>query len=163
VQRRNLLVRHYRATPPQLQTRTFLPQTGQQAAAHQDPIRPLRQRYLNRAHPPTLPCQTLVADGRVGFLFGTGVFQSFLREYYRRGDNDPSALTAAETIGVPSLFVGGTDDPVLAFTKTTRAREVAIGPYRQVMLDGAGHWIQQERPNEITAELLTFLSEVPWT
>jgi diacylglycerol kinase family enzyme len=49
--------------------------------------------------PPVIACQTLVADGRVGFLFGTGVFQSFLREYYRRGNNDPSAITAAETIG----------------------------------------------------------------
>lgn len=39
-------------------------------------------------------------QGRVGFLFGTGVFQSFLREYYRRGDDDPSAATAVETIGV---------------------------------------------------------------
>ncbi len=42
---------------------------------------------------------TLRADGRVGFLFGTGVFASFLREYYKRGNNDPSAVTAAETIG----------------------------------------------------------------
>lgn len=37
---------------------------------------------------------------RVGFLFGTGVFASFLQEYYRRGKDDPSALVAAETIGV---------------------------------------------------------------
>jgi pimeloyl-ACP methyl ester carboxylesterase len=52
---------------------------------------------------------------------------------------------------------------VLAFTKTDRAREVAVGPYRQVMLDGAGHWIQQERPEEINAELLAFLAEVTWS
>ena len=31
------------------------------------------------------------------------------------------------------------------------------------MLDGAGHWIQQERPDEINAELVGFLSEVRWT
>jgi len=94
---------------------------------------------------------------RTGFTGALNWYRNYERNWHI------TAHPAAETIGVPSLFVGGTDDPVLAFTKTTRAREVAIGPYRQVMLDGAGHWIQQERPNEITAELLTFLSEVPWT
>jgi diacylglycerol kinase (ATP) len=49
--------------------------------------------------PASIECNTLIADGRVGFLFGTGVFQSFLREYYKRGNDDPSAVTAAETIG----------------------------------------------------------------
>lgn len=49
---------------------------------------------------PTALRSTLRADGRIGFLFGTGVFQSFLREYYRRGKDDPSAVTAAETIAV---------------------------------------------------------------
>ena len=73
------------------------------------------------------------------------------------------ATPAAETISVPALFVGGTDDPVLNFTRIDRAGEVATGPYRQVMLDGAGHWIQQERPDEINAELLGFLSQVRWT
>ncbi len=54
----------------------------------------------NGATPTTSTRATLRADGRVGFLFGTGVFASFLREYYKRGNNDPSAVTAAETIGV---------------------------------------------------------------
>jgi len=60
----------------------------------------LLARTLDGAVPPTALRSTLRADGRVGFLFGTGVFQSFLREYYRRGKDDPSAVTAAETIGV---------------------------------------------------------------
>jgi pimeloyl-ACP methyl ester carboxylesterase len=94
---------------------------------------------------------------RTGFTGALNWYRNYERNW------DITAHPAAETIGVPSLFVGGTDDPVLAFTKTTRAREVAIGPYRQIMLDGAGHWIQQERPDEITAELLRFLSDVPWT
>ncbi|ETB09689.1 hypothetical protein O976_20155 [Mycobacterium avium subsp. paratuberculosis 10-8425] len=32
------------------------------------------------------------------------------------------------------------------------------GPYRQVMIDGAGHWLQQERPAEVNAALLEFLN-----
>ena len=94
---------------------------------------------------------------RTGF---TGALNGY-RNYERNWEI--TAHPAAETISAPSLFVGGTDDPVLAFTRTDRAREVVVGPYRQVLLDGAGHWIQQERPEEITAELLAFLSEVTWS
>ena len=68
------------------------------------------------------------------------------------------ANPVAETITVPALFVGGTDDPTLGFTRIDRAGEVVKGPYRQVLLDGAGHWIQQERPDEINRELVEFLS-----
>ena len=37
-------------------------------------------------------------------------------------------------------------------------REVVSGDYREVMIEGAGHWIQQERPDEVNAALLDFLS-----
>ena len=94
---------------------------------------------------------------RTGFTGALNWYRNYERNW------EITANPAAETISVPSLFVGGTDDPVLTFTKTDRAREVAVGPYRQVMLDGAGHWIQQERPAEINAELLAFLAEVPWS
>lgn len=94
---------------------------------------------------------------RTGFTGGLNWYRNFDRNW------DIMGRRAAETITVPALFVGGTDDPVLNFTKVGRAREVAKGPYRQVMLDGAGHWLQQERPDEINAELLGFLSELRWT
>jgi pimeloyl-ACP methyl ester carboxylesterase len=94
---------------------------------------------------------------RTGFTGALNWYRNYERNW------DITAHPAAETISVPSLFVGGTDDPVLTFTKTDRAGEVVKGPYRQVMLDGAGHWIQQERPDEINAELLAFLSQVRWT
>jgi pimeloyl-ACP methyl ester carboxylesterase len=94
---------------------------------------------------------------RTGFTGALNWYRNYERNW------EITAHPAAETISAPSLFVGGTDDPVLAFTRTDRAREVVVGPYRQVLLDGAGHWIQQERPEEITAELLAFLSEVTWS
>jgi pimeloyl-ACP methyl ester carboxylesterase len=36
--------------------------------------------------------------------------------------------------------------------------DVVSGPYREIMLDGAGHWIQQERPDEVNAAILEFLA-----
>lgn len=93
---------------------------------------------------------------RTGFTGALNWYRNFDRNW------QIMAHPAAPTIVVPALFVGGTADPVLAFTRTERATEVARGPYRQVMVDGAGHWIQQERPAEVNAELLAFLSQVRW-
>ena len=91
---------------------------------------------------------------RTGFTGALNWYRNFDRNW------EITACPVAEKITVPGLFVGGTADPVLAFTRIDRAREVAKGPYRQVMLDRAGHWIQQERAAEITGELLSFLSEL---
>jgi pimeloyl-ACP methyl ester carboxylesterase len=100
-------------------------------------------------------------------------FDHYVAEFTRNGFTAPlnwyrcfdrnwelTETTPAETIAVPSLFIGGTADPTLAYTPRDRAREVVSGDYREVMIDGAGHWIQQERPDEINAELLGFLSRL---
>ena len=81
---------------------------------------------------------------RTGFTGALNWYRNFDRNWRIMGH------AAARTIDVPALFVGGTADPVLGFTKTGRAAEVVTGPYRQVMLDGAGHWITQERPGRST-------------
>lgn len=86
--------------------------------------------------------------------------------WYRNFDRnweitDPSAgNVAATTIDVPVLFLAGSADPVLSFTPRDRVTEVATGGYREVLLEGAGHWLQQERPEEVNAVLLEFLGEV---
>jgi pimeloyl-ACP methyl ester carboxylesterase len=93
---------------------------------------------------------------RSGFTGALNWYRNFDRNWHLM------APPRAQTTSVPALFVGGRDDPVLAFTKIDRAREVATGPYREVLLEGAGHWIQQERPEEINAELLGFLPTARW-
>ncbi len=98
----------------------------------------------------------VAAFTRTGFTGALNWYRNFDRNWQIMAD-------APTTIAVPALFVGGTDDPALAFTRTDRAGEVAVGPYRQVLLEGAGHWITQERPDEINAELLSFLSGMRWT
>ena len=94
---------------------------------------------------------------RTGFTGALNWYRNFDRNWRIMAD------PPARTIAVPALFVGGCADPVLNFTKISRAREVVSGPYREVMLQGAGHWIQQERPAQINTELLNFLSDVRWT
>ncbi|WP_169619005.1 alpha/beta fold hydrolase [Mycolicibacterium peregrinum] len=82
--------------------------------------------------------------------------------WYRNFDRnwELTENTPASTITVPMLFVAGTADPVLSFTPRDRVRDVVTGDYREVLIDGAGHWLQQERPDEVNKELLEFLEEV---
>jgi len=89
---------------------------------------------------------------RTGFTGGLNWYRNFDRNW------ETTPELAGATISVPCLFIGGTADPVLAFTRSDRASEVISGPYRQVMIDGAGHWLQQERPDEVNAALLDFLN-----
>lgn len=89
---------------------------------------------------------------RTGFTGGLNWYRNFDRNW----ETTPELADAKIT--VPALFIGGTADPVLTFTRADRASHLITGPYRQVMIDGAGHWLQQERPDEVNAALLDFLN-----
>jgi pimeloyl-ACP methyl ester carboxylesterase len=91
---------------------------------------------------------------RTGFTGGLNWYRNFDRNW----ETTPELADAK--ISVPCLFIGGTADPVLAFTRADRAAQAISGPYHQVMLEGAGHWLQQERPDEVNAALLDFLKRL---
>jgi pimeloyl-ACP methyl ester carboxylesterase len=80
--------------------------------------------------------------------------------WYRNFDRnwELTETTPSAKIDVPTLFIGGTADPALAMTPRDRVRDVVSGPYREVLIEGAGHWLQQERPAEVNAALLDFLA-----
>lgn len=69
-------------------------------------------------------------------------------------------LFAGRTIDVPSMFIAGKSDWGVyqtpgAFEKMqTEACTNMVGCH---LLDGAGHWVQQEQPEQVTAHLLTLL------
>ncbi|WP_139329572.1 alpha/beta fold hydrolase [Mycobacterium sp. IS-2888] len=89
---------------------------------------------------------------RTGFTGGLNWYRNFDRNWETTPELDGAKIS------VPCLFIGGSADPVLSFTRADRASQVVSGPYRQVMLEGAGHWLQQERPDEVNAALLDFLN-----
>ena len=74
---------------------------------------------------------------RTGFTGGLNWYRNLDRNW------ETTPELAGAKIAVPSLFMAGTADPVLAFTRADRAAEVIAGPYRQVMIDGAGHWLNR--------------------
>ncbi|MBC7982600.1 MAG: alpha/beta hydrolase [Candidatus Obscuribacterales bacterium] len=60
----------------------------------------------------------------------------------------------------PALFIAGTRDPVIAGKQGAAAIEQmrqAVPGVKTLMIEGAGHWIQQERPQEVNAALIEFL------
>ena len=68
---------------------------------------------------------------------------------------------ANRKIEQPAAFIAGELDPVLAFIPGVDLVEVMrqhVADLRLVrIIDGAGHWVQQERPAEVNAALATFL------
>ncbi|WP_143340100.1 alpha/beta fold hydrolase, partial [Cronobacter sakazakii] len=55
------------------------------------------------------------------------------------------------------------DDPVRHYAGTAEAglKDWAPNLTRTVVVPGAGHWIQQERADEVSALLLEFLTSLP--
>ncbi|HST12261.1 MAG TPA: alpha/beta hydrolase, partial [Terriglobales bacterium] len=71
------------------------------------------------------------------------------------------AAVADKRIEQPAAFIAGSLDPVLRFVpgldmiETMRTR---IADLRLVkLIEGAGHWFQQECPADVNAALATFL------
>ncbi len=91
---------------------------------------------------------------RTGFTGGLNWYRNLDRNWELMAD------PPAATIDVPAMFIGGTDDPVLSFMRPDRAPEVVTGRYREVLIDGAGHWVQQEKPDRVNELLLDFLSSL---
>jgi pimeloyl-ACP methyl ester carboxylesterase len=82
--------------------------------------------------------------------------------WYRNIDRN-WALTApwqGAVIAQPALFIAGTNDAVITGSMGKRAldemADVVPGLQGKVLLEGAGHWIQQERPDEVNAALIDF-------
>jgi pimeloyl-ACP methyl ester carboxylesterase len=91
---------------------------------------------------------------RTGFTGGLNWYRNMDRNWEIQGNLTSAAIT------VPAMFIAGTDDLVLGFIRPDRAKEVITGPYREVLIEGAGHWLQQERPGQVNEALLDFLSSL---
>jgi pimeloyl-ACP methyl ester carboxylesterase len=80
---------------------------------------------------------------------------------YRNVDRDweDMAAFAVQPIEIPALFIGGSrDGPTLwGAPAIERFGKTLPKLHSSTILEGSGHWIQQERPNETNALLIEFL------
>jgi len=131
-----------------------LQETMPQAVAHEMP--PTESVAANRWLPDHELSVYVGEFGRTGF-------QAALQWYRNLTDPQLSAelqMWSDCTIDVPSCFIAGSSDwgihqrpgalDRMRLQACTRMSEVHL-------VDGAGHWVQQERPAEVTALLLAFL------
>jgi pimeloyl-ACP methyl ester carboxylesterase len=83
--------------------------------------------------------------------------------WYRNLDRnwDLTAPWQGAQIHQPSLFVAGSKDSVITgligAKRVTDMERVLPNLRQKLIIDGAGHWIQQERPDEVNAALIGFL------
>ncbi|MDE2579892.1 MAG: alpha/beta hydrolase [Hyphomicrobiales bacterium] len=91
----------------------------------------------------------------------TGLAGGF--NWYRNIDRnwELTAPWQGAKIRQPALFIAGTRDSVvmgdMGAARLREMDEMVPGLQRKLMIEGAGHWIQQERPDEVNAALIDFL------
>jgi pimeloyl-ACP methyl ester carboxylesterase len=98
--------------------------------------------------------------GRTGFQGGL--------QGYRTGSSGrftaEQQLFAGRTIDVPSMFIGGKSDWGVYQNPGALERMQKVACTKLVathLIDGAGHWVQQEQPEAVSKLLVAFLKETP--
>lgn len=142
--------------------------TGTLDPEHRDD--PLRVRpgggFLGpRRAPERLPAWLTEADldvfvtayQRTGFRGGLSWYRNLSRNW------ELTAPWHGAKITQPALFIAGSRDPVNAGRRGEQAlanMRVMVPGVRVQIFEGAGHWIQQERPREVNDALIAFLRSV---
>jgi pimeloyl-ACP methyl ester carboxylesterase len=126
----------------------------------------LQAGLLNSAGNPTiLPSWVTEADidvysaefSRTGFRGGLN--------WYRNIDRNWELLAAYSRASItqPTLFLWGDQDPTMEITgvrKWIERMQQFVPNLRQMTFPGCGHWIQQERAQEVNAAILAFLQRL---
>jgi pimeloyl-ACP methyl ester carboxylesterase len=128
------------------------------------PMAGTRMLELMPEPPDPLPSWLTEDDVRVyGDAFAASGFFGPV-SWYRNLDANYEVLKdlPASLVAMPSYFIAGALDGVLLMDPTGVDRMRAVLPaYRgETLIPGAGHWVQQERPEEFNAALLDFLASL---
>ena len=95
---------------------------------------------------------------RAGFRGGVNYYRNFQRNW------ELTEAIGRDTIKMPSLFIAGSEDSVIAHANEERlsgAMSKIAEDFRGVKLfPGIGHWVQQEAPELTNAALLDFLAQL---
>lgn len=84
--------------------------------------------------------------GALGFYRNLSDDYPYLKELYQKG------------IKQPVLFIGGGVEAPVKFGSLDPMKEALPNLRDTIVLPGCGHWLQQERPEEVNAALIRFLN-----
>jgi pimeloyl-ACP methyl ester carboxylesterase len=111
--------------------------------------------------PPTPPFMTddeldvyVQTFTRTGFHGGLNYYRNLDRNWER------TAHVAERKITAPALFLTGERDPVRRFMPAAVMDGWVTDLRANAVIDGAGHWVQQESPDQVNELLLAWLSDV---
>ena len=116
--------------------------------------------------PDPFPAWLTTADlKKYSDAFQMGGFRGPLNRYRAQGfDIEELVQIRGQTIQQPACFIGGEKDPVRHFVTGFDMYAnpgAACDDFRgSTIIDGVGHWVQQEAPAETNAALKTFLSSL---
>lgn len=85
--------------------------------------------------------------GALGFYRNMHDDYPYLKELYQQG------------IKQPVLFIGGGVEAPVKFGSLDPMKQALPNLRKTVVLPGCGHWLQQERPEEVNAALIEFLKQ----
>ena len=88
--------------------------------------------------------------------FTAGGFTGPINWYRNWTHNWKSTKGIDQTVRIPSLFVGATDDAIIS-GKQIEAMKSSVPDLEVRMIDDCGHWTQQEKPQELNEILLDWL------
>jgi len=95
-----------------------------------------------------------VIDGYVSHFQSPGILTGALNHFRAFDYADWLTLPNA---AIPTLFVWGSDDPYLAEPTAYATRAHVTGRYKEVRLDGIGHWVPELAPEHVTELLVAHL------
>ena len=93
---------------------------------------------------------------RTGFTGGLNWYRNLDRNW------ELTPQLADAKVAAPSLFVGGALDPVLRMADPSSGVAWLADHRGSVIVEGAGHWVQQEKPEEVNRALLGFLRGIEY-
>jgi pimeloyl-ACP methyl ester carboxylesterase len=112
--------------------------------------------------PPTRPSWLSEQDLRVyvdafertGFTGGLNWYRNIDRNW------ELTAAASERRVEQPALFITGERDPVRGFMPAEAMRGWVTDLREEIVIAGAGHWVQQQEPAAVNAALVRFLAEV---
>lgn len=91
---------------------------------------------------------------RTGFTGGLNWYRNLDRNWHM------TEHLAGSKVAAPSLFIGGALDPVLLMSPPSIMEGWVEDHRGDVLVEDAGHWVQQEKPDEVNSALIGFLDVV---
>jgi pimeloyl-ACP methyl ester carboxylesterase len=131
----------------------FLQEGKAERVLADDDYRRLRAMFAIGPNPNAVPQSAI--DHFVRSLSRPGRLTAALN-YYRANLSEGwqwAGDAKVETITVPTTLVWGDQDPALGRRSAEDTARFVSGEYRLEVLEGAGHWLQFERPDDVSRSL----------